>query len=145
MKKLFYLLVAVLAITVVSGCEKVETYKEGKYTGTAVDTYNGENNTATAVVTVDEKGKIVSVNLDTTYQGTTKKTLKNDYNMKKFNPNAAGEWYEQVGKLEEAVVEHQGISFLTLKDDGTTDTVSGCTIKIDALYKALEDALNQAK
>ena len=32
-----------------------------------------------------------------------------------------------------------------LDEDGKTDAVSGCTIKIDALYEALENALNQAK
>ena len=65
--------------------------------------------------------------------------------MKTYMPTAAGEWFEQVEKLEQAVVDNQGIDFLNLDEDGYTDAVSGCTIKIDALYKALEDALNQAK
>ena len=34
---------------------------------------------------------------------------------------------------------------IKLNEDGKTDAVSGCTIKIDALYEAAEDALNQAK
>ena len=38
-----------------------------------------------------------------------------------------------------------GLDKVKLTDDGYTDTVSGCTIKIDALYEALENALNQAK
>ena len=41
--------------------------------------------------------------------------------------------------------ENQGLDGIELDSDGYTDTVSGCTIKIDALYEALEDALNQAK
>ena len=88
---------------------------------------------------------IESVYLDTTYQGSTKKTLKDNYNMKKFNSAAAGEWYEQVEKLEKAVVENQGTDFLNLDSEGKTDAVSGCTIKIDALVKALNKALDQAK
>ena len=32
-----------------------------------------------------------------------------------------------------------------MNDEGYTDAVSGCTIKIDALYEALENALKQAK
>ena len=145
MKKLGILFVAVIAIFVVAGCEKVTKYNEGTYTGSVVDTYNNENNVATAKIEINSKGKIESVDLDTTYQGTTKKTLGDDYNMKKFNSSAAGEWYEQVEKLEKAIVENNGVSFLNLNEDGKTDAVSGCTIKIDALIKAVEAALAQAK
>ena len=56
-----------------------------------------------------------------------------------------GEWYTQVEALEKNVVDNQGLDKITLNDDGYTDTVSGCTIKIDALYAALEKALKQAK
>ena len=56
-----------------------------------------------------------------------------------------GEWYTQVEALEKNVVDNQGLDKVKLTDDGYTDTVSGCTIKIDALYEALENALNQAK
>ena len=54
------------------------------------------------------------------------------------------EWYEQVESLEKAVVSHQGIDFITLDSEGKTDAVSGCTIKISALYTALEKALAEA-
>ena len=147
MKKTLLSLIALVAIIGFTGCEKVEVgnYKEGTYNGSVIDTYNNENNTATAEVKVDKNGKIVSVNLDTTYKGSTKKTLKDDYNMKKYNSSAAGEWYEQVARLEQAVVNNQGTEKITLDDDGYTDTVSGCTIKIDALMQALEKALAQAK
>ncbi len=142
MKKfLCMLLVATLVLT---GCEKVENYKDGEYTATVVDDYNNEGNIASAKIVI-ENGKIKSVYLDTTYQESTKKTLGDDYNMKKFNPNAAGEWYEQVEKLEKAIVEHNGLDFITIKEDNTTDTVSGCTIKVNALVAAAKDALNKAK
>lgn len=59
--------------------------------------------------------------------------------------STVGEWYEQVEKLEKAVVENQGIEFLNLNEDGKTEAVSGCTIKIDAMYEALNKALEQAK
>lgn len=146
MKKFKYL-ICVFALCLLVGCSK--GYKEGEYTGTAVDSYGGQENTASAKVTVDSEGKITDVYLDTTYTKdgvtTTKKTLGNDYNMKTYQPEAAGEWYEQVEKLEQAVIDNQGIDFLNLDEDGYTDAVSGCTIKIDALYEALEDALEQAK
>lgn len=147
MRSLKYL-ICVFALCLLVGCSK--GYKEGEYTGTAVDSYGGQENTASAKVTVDSEGKITDVYLDTTYTTkdgvtTTKKTLGNDYNMKTYQPDAAGEWFEQVEKLEQAVIDNQGIDFLNLDDDGKTDAVSGCTIVIDALYEALEDALNQAK
>ena len=146
MKKVLVSLIALVLIVPVVGCEKVSgNYKEGTYTGAVIDTYNNENNEATAKVVVDKNGMIESVYLDTTYQGSTKKTLKDNYNMKKFNSAAAGEWYEQVEKLEKAVVENQGTDFLNLDSEGKTDAVSGCTIKIDALVKALNKALDQAK
>jgi len=146
MKKVKYL-ICVFALLVLVGCSN--GYKEGEYTGVASDSYGGQENIASAIVTIDSEGKITDVYLDTTYTtsdgvNTTKKTLGNDYNMIS-NPGAVGEWYQQVEKLEQAVVKNQGIDFLKLNDEGKTDAVSGCTIKIDALYAALEDALEQAK
>ena len=142
------LAIGVLSIVLLSGCSK--GYKEGVYTGTATDSYGGQNNTATAIVTVDKNGKITDVNLDTTYTKdgveTTKKTLGDAYGM--YNHpygSKIGEWYTQVEALEKNVVDNQGLDKITLNDDGYTDTVSGCTIKIDALYAALEKALKQAK
>lgn len=147
MKKIKYFL-CLLAVTLLVGCSS--GYKEGEYIAEATDSYGGENNIASAVVKVDSDGKITSVYLDTTYTvdgvATTKKTLKEDYGMLNHPyGSTVGEWYEQVEKLEQAVVEHQGIDFLTLDEDGKTDAVSGCTIKIDALYEALSKALESAK
>lgn len=146
MKKLKYVL-CLLVVVLLVGCSK--GYKEGEYTGSAVDSYGGQNNTATAKVTIDKDGKITSVFLDTTYTkdgvATTKKTLKEEYGMLSSYGSSIGEWYEQVEKLEQAVVEHQGIDFLKLDDEGKTDAVSGCTIKIDAMYEALSKALDSAK
>ena len=148
MKKL--LVIALMAI-LLTGCGS-DKLKEGTFEGSAIDTYGGEENTATAKVTIDSEGKITDVYLDTTYTKdgveTTKKTLGNEYGMKTGNSeygSAEYEWYEQVEALEKAVIDNQGIDFLNLDEDGYTDAVSTCTIKIDALYKALEDALNKAK
>ena len=148
MKKL--LVIALMAI-LLTGCGS-DKLKEGTFEGSAIDTYGGEENTATAKVTIDSEGKITDVYLDTTYTKdgveTTKKTLGDEYGMKTGNSeygSAEYEWYEQVEALEKAVIDNQGIDFLNLDDDGYTDAVSTCTIKIDALYKALEDALNKAK
>lgn len=149
MKKV--LMVALISLVLLSGCDKGENkFKSGVYEGSVVDTYGGENNTATAKVTIDENGKITDVYFDTTYTKdgveTTKKTLKEDYGM--YNHpygSTVGEWYTQVEALEDAIVENQGIDFLNVDEDGYTDAVSSCTIKIDALIKAYEDAISKAK
>lgn len=145
MKKLLTLLLVSVLLT---GCGS-NTLKEGTYEGSAIDNYGGEENTATAKVTIDKDGKITDVYLDTTYttnEGikTTKKALKENYGMITYG-EAKYEWYQQVEALEQAVIDNQGIDFLNVDEDGYTDAVSTCTIKVDALYKALEVALNKAK
>lgn len=143
MKKLLLCLCMCGMLFVFTGCEKVG-FKEGTYNGRAIDTYGGEENTATAKVVINSEGKIESVYLDTTYKGSTKKELGNDYNMKKYNPSAAGEWFEQIEKLEKSIVQNQGTDFLNLDENGKTDAVSGCTIQINALVQAVDNALEQA-
>lgn len=152
MKKHFVALLVLLMAFCFTGCEKAEEtgdYKEGTYFASVVDDYGGTNNTATAVIVVNKSGVIESVFLDTTYTKgetvTTKKALGNDYAMKTYNASAAGEWFEQVNALEKAIVEKQGLDGITLNDEGKTDAVSGCTIKVDALIAAVQKALNEAK
>ena len=152
MKKiLLVLLLGTMCFSLV-GCGKEKQLKEGTFEGSAIDNYGGEENTATARVTIDASGKITDVYLDTTYtkdgNKTTKKTLGDEYGMKVGNSaygQAEYEWYEQVEALEQAVIDNQGIEFLYLDEDGKTDAVSTCTIKVDALYNALKDALDKAK
>lgn len=150
MKNILKLLFCLLLCVFLFGCEKVNKseYKEGTYYGSVVDNYGGTNNVATAVVYIGSDGLIKSVFLDTTYTkngvNTTKKTLGLDYNMKSSS-EVGKEWYEQVSLIESKVIENQNISFIKLDDNGKTDTIAGVTIKIDALYKALNNALENAK
>lgn len=157
MKKVFIYSMFILLL-VISGCTPVEngSYKEGTYYGAATDSYGGENNTATAVVYVNSDGVIESVFLDTTYTKdgivTTKKTLGNEYGMKNVSESmgnipGGAEWYEQVNNLENKVVEEQGLDWLIWSDEDKTitDSISGVTIKINALVEALNNALSQAK
>lgn len=157
MKKILAYFVFIILL-VISGCTPVENgkYKAGTYYGTAVDNYGGESNTATALIYVNNEGVIESVFLDTTYNKdgvvTTKKTLGDEYGMKDTsnsigNIPGGAEWYEQVANLENKVIEEQDLEWLTWSDDEqtVTDSVSGVTIKINALVNALNDALSQAK
>lgn len=148
MKKI--LMLSLIGLVFLTGCGSDSKLKSGVYEGSVIDNYNNENNTATAKVTIDEDGKITDVYFDTTYTKdgveTTKKTLKEDYGM--YNHpygSEVGEWYTQVEALEDAIVENQGIDFLNMDEDGYTDAVSSCTIKIDALINAYNDAIKKAK
>ncbi len=135
---------------VLTGCEKVSkgNYKEGTYFGSYTDNYGSTPSVATAVVYVDNSGMIKSVFLDTTYSKnstlTTKKSLGDDYGMK-ANSEVEKEWYEQVNLIEAKVIENQKITFIELDGEGKTDSIAGVTMKVNALYSALEIALEQAK
>ena len=142
----------------VSGCTPVEegNYKPGTYYGTVVDSYGGANNTATALVYVNDNGVIETVFLDTTYthEGTitTKKTLGDEYGMKGVsasmgNIEGGAEWFEQVKNLEDKIVLEQGLEWLewSNEEETKTDSVSGVTIQINALVEAVNKAIEQAK
>ncbi len=109
MKKKIYLM-GLIGLLLLTGCSK--GYKEGTYTGTAIDTYGGEN-TATAIITIDSAGKITDVKLDTTYTTkdgvkTTKKALGSEYGMYGVEYGSTiGEWYQQAEALEKYVIDNQ--------------------------------------
>ena len=100
---------------------------------------------------------IKSVFIDSTYEKTegilnTKKTLRDEYGMKETSASmgnipGGAEWYEQVETLENEIINQQGINWIKWTDDTktTTDSVAGVTISVDDIYKAVDNALNQAK
>ena len=156
LKKFLMVSIACVFVLAISGCEKVEegNYKEGTYFGSVEAASYGKTYVTTAVVYVNENGVIKSVFIDNTYfkdeKYTTKKVLGDAYGMKQTSAangviEGGAEWYEQVEALEKAVVNNQGIDFIKLNEDKTTDSVTGCTISIDGLYRALEKALEKAK
>lgn len=131
------------AAVLLAGCGGGAETKE--LTGTAD---NGEGLTTTAKVT-KEGDKITKVEIDETYKDkegndTTKKTLKDDYNMKPVSEQTGigKEWYEQVQYLEKYIVDN-GVDKIQLGDDGkatNTDVLSGCTINIKPYVEAVKNA-----
>jgi hypothetical protein len=118
MKKVYGLLIA-LTLILLTGCTKVEEgkYKEGTYFGADL------SNKHTAVVYVDNTGKVKSVLIDAIYgkkqadgttSFTTKQMLGDDYAMKQSSP-VGKEWYEQVKLLSDKVVAEQGLDWLVFK------------------------------
>lgn len=118
--------------------------------GTATNESNGETLTTTAKVTM-EGDKFTSVEIDETYKDsegkdTTKKTLKDDYNMKGASP-IGKEWWEQVEFLED-YIEQNGVDGIELNDEGKAtneDVLTGCTINIKPYVEAVKAAKDNAK
>ncbi len=158
MKKISVLL---LVIFILCGCEKVEkegNYKKGTYMGAVTYESYGQQYVTTATIYVGDSGNIESCFIDSTYEKdgviTTKKTLGDNYAMKETSANigvipGGAEWYEQIEKIEEKVVEEQNLDWVKWKDETKTkldlDTISGVTITADSYINAVDQALNQAK
>ena len=122
-------------------------------------------NSTWAAIGLDEAGNIVWSAIDTAQQSTgwdatgavtanadlrTKYEKQFDYNMSKFEPNAVGEWFEQIdaftawmnGKTVDAVV---GMEFTTNAHDypdtpADEDLKAGCTISMTSFLAAIQQA-----
>ena len=133
MKKIIFVLLVAMVLFASCG---------GK--GLKAGTYEAENvladSTVTVKVTVDNNGKITDVYFDEIYKDSTKKTLGYGYNMKAYC-GTPYEWFEQVEFLEKAIVENQGVDFITLDANGKTDAVSGCTISVNNLIDTFNKAI----
>ncbi len=151
MKK--YILLCLFGLFLV-GCEKVDEMEKGKYKPGMYFGYHateGERaNVATAVVFVDENGFIKDVFLDTTYMKDgvphTKQALGEDYAMRVASP-VEREWFEQADDFAAEIVKKQDLGFVNWvdPDETTIDSVSGVTMQVDDLYKAVTNALSEAK
>lgn len=149
MKKYLFGLVLVIALFLV-GCEKIGgDYTKGVYFGSSEYTSYGVKYVATAVVTVNDQGKIESVFIDATYNkdgvNTTKKVLGEAYGMAAVSKKL--EWDKQINLLETKIVEEQGLSWFKYSDTENTeiDSVSGVTISVNNYHDAVKMALDQAK
>ncbi|MCR8645286.1 FMN-binding protein [Paenibacillus sp. N1-5-1-14] len=93
-------------------------------------------------------GKIVAVNWNGVNKdgGDDKKTLDKagKYGMKE-KAKAQGEWYEEAEKAEAFLIEKQDPKAATLKDDGTTDAITGVSINVKDFFQLVEEALKNAK
>lgn len=138
MKKLF----AILAVAVLlTGCGSSEETK----TGTAQTEKDDNGDYATAEITL-QGDNVVSISLDQTKNGESKKELGDDYNMKSSS-EIGKEWYEQVEFLENYIVKN-GLDKVELTDDGyakNDDVLAGCTMNISTLMEAANSAKENAE
>ena len=137
MKKLT---IAALALVMLTACGS------STKTGTA-EVEVDETDKITCTVTV-EGDKITSVDLNQTYEGSTKKDLKEDYGMASTSQAIGvitennGEWYEQIAYLEQYIVDN-GLDAVEMDDTGHAagDLTAGCTITISSFIEAVEAAV----
>lgn len=107
------------------------------------------NHNQTVYVDVEvSQGLIKRIAIDETYTTkdgkiTTKKKLKDDYNMK-GSSSIGKEWYEQIEFLEKQLVGSDGN--LVLDETGKPsdeDVLAGCTIYLTEIMNAVHEAMNQ--
>lgn len=144
MKKLSVL----LAVFLLTACGGGATTTTGE--GKAVYDNHGKEATVTAKVTLED-GKIKELEIDETYpdpetnEDSTKKTLKEKYNMK-TKSGIGKEWYEQIEFLEDELKGTDGKIALDEKGYATDEDVkTGCTINLTNIQAAIDDAIAQAK
>ena len=92
---------------------------------------------------VENDGKITNVIIDYLVDGKSSKELHDNYGMKSVS-NIKKEWWEQVAYYESWVVEH-GIEAIEFDNEGRAlnpDLISGATINVAELSKAVNNALN---
>ncbi len=126
-----------------SQTQTVVKYKDGEYKASAQG-YDDNGYKATVKVVVKD-GAVYSIDCDAdSKSGSTKKTdaESGKYDMKKGGAQYG--WHEEIAFFEEFVVE-KGVTAVSLKGDGKTDVITGCTIAVADYVDLINQALNKAK
>lgn len=175
MKKLFSILIMlVLVISIFTACGGKNSTDDKKPEGSTTDESStegdSEGGTAAALkdgtykaeepdfdpnsgwkdnVTLEVKeGKIASVDWNSTHKENEKdkKTVSKsgEYGMVEKG-NASSEWHEQAEKVESYLIEKQDPDAISVKEDGTTDSIAGVTIHVGGFVDVVKEALSKAK
>lgn len=118
-------------------------YQDGFYYAEA-DQFDEKSGWKYVVGLTVENGKIVDVEWTGLHKdgGIDKKTLsmQGKYGLVEKG-GAQSEWHEQAEKVEQFLLDTQDPAAIQVKDDGTTDAVSGVTIKVNDFTMLVEKAL----
>lgn len=168
MRKFFAILLCTAMLTAIAACGKSEKeYKLGMGVSVSFEDTaetNAQVDATVAAVILDAEGKIAYCRIDATQNKMdvtdgavdaaasykSKMELGDDYNMKKYRPEAVGEWYEQAQAFEAYCVgktaeEIENIPTQISEQDGRVIAadealLAGCTIQIDDFRKAVVKA-----
>lgn len=126
------------------GPVEVGAYEDGAYHAEASEFDNDWKATVDLTVL---NGHIVNVYWDAINEEDPELRKKDvsaagDYGMKEFG-GAQGDWHEEAAKAEAHLLETQDPRAIELKDDGTTDAISGVTIGIDEFLELVIEALEK--
>lgn len=132
-------LIIICAAFLLCGCSQAEV-KEGE------GTYTNSKGEVTMAKIKMQDDQLKEVEVDETTKDTTKKTLKENYQMKAAS-SIGKEWNEQAQFFEQ-YVQKNGIDKITLNDEGKAenpDILTGCTIRIDGFIEAIKNAQDTLK
>ncbi len=157
-KKTVLIALALMLVFSFAGCGKKEdgkdmvskeshtattTYKDGEYEA-AAPKYDDQGYRDTVKIVIKD-GKLFSVNCDADSKNDGTKKAHSEsgqYNMKQGG--AQHDWHEEIAFFESHVVQN-GIESIQLKNDGKTDSVTGCTIVVKEYVDLIKEAMNKAK
>lgn len=126
-----------------AGCAK-SPYKDGVYRKEAPEFTHGWKETVEITIA---GGKIAKVSWDAIAESDDIPVGKKQYSMSglygMLAADASDEWCDQA-KLAEDFILRNGIEPITLKEDGYTDAISGCTISVDVLKDLAAQCLEEA-
>lgn len=110
----------------------------------AVDVTGEQTQFGTPIVTLSMKdGKITEISIDEIYGESTKKKMKDSYQLPE---SAVAPWSEQIKFLEDFILKN-GVNVQTDQNGKAVDSdlLSGCTIQIENYLKTVRKAMNEAK
>ena len=119
------------------------TFEDGEYE--AADSKFDDQGDRDKVKVVIKDCQLYSIDCDAeSKDGGTKKdhSESGKYNMKAGG--AQYDWHEEIAKFENHVV-NKGIESIQLKNDGKTDTITGCTIAVKHYIDLIKEAMDKAK
>lgn len=128
-----------------AGPQAPGSYKDGSYHAEGED-FDKESGWKSTVDITVANGKVIYAYFSgVNAKGEDKQTFSKEgkYGMKAAG--AQGEWHEEAIKAQDYLIEKQDPAAITLKDDGTTDAISGVTIHIKDYVTLAQKALDQAK
>lgn len=143
MKRIALVLVVLAAVLSSFSCGSTSKLKDGVYFAQDND-FAPQGGWKEQVVLTVEKGRITAA----TWNGVSnlgvadKKTVSaaGAYGMKQASKLGL-EWHEQAANVEAYLVKTQDTAFAKLKDDGTTDAITGASMHVKGFFDLVKKAL----
>ncbi len=144
MKRIAFVLVVLAAALLSLSCGGTTKLKDGVYFAQDND-FAPQGGWKEQVVVTVAKGKVTAVNWNgVSNLGVADKksvSLAGGYGMKQASKLGL-EWHEQAANVEAYLVKTQDTAFSKLKDDGTTDAITGASMHVKTFFDLVKKALD---